>query len=743
MAPLNKQPVKKERRNQPVTNPSTEKDWLSNIQRFKVHFGRFLWDATGVVLIAFGLLILVGIVGMSKGILLTRLIELFSIWLGWGILIIVFMAFVGGVLALKHGRKPIQLNWTQVVYFELACILSLAVLSIMGGNSLSQVENGWWGGRLGWALVVLIQRLIGEIAGIIIIVVLWIIILMRNFGLWEKLENWLKEQAGEKISIVPDPELDHGISLDVINDQDHKIVKAANQKPKKKVSPEFRKSLVKTDNQEGSSFNPQTRGDRLPPLNILESEKNVRPDERNINQTAGLIEQTLSDFGIPARVVGFRIGPTVTQFAVEPGFYEKSGADNAESNRQKVRIAQIAGLSKDLALVLSAERLRIEAPVPGRSYVGIEVPNLRATTVRLRPLLESESFYKVGSQLGIALGRDVSGYPVVADLARMPHILIAGTTGSGKSVCISALATCLAMNNTPEDLKLVMIDSKMVELIRFNGLPHMLGKVETEIQRILGVLRWIVVEMEHRYKLLEAARVRDLDGYNKRLLRRKEGVPLPRIVVLIDELADLMMSAPDQTEHNLVRLAQMARATGIHLIVATQRPSAEVVTGLIKANFPSRISFAVASGIDSRVILDSQGAETLLGHGDMLFLNPEIGNPIRAQGVFITDQEIERMISFWQESNASMDERPPWETLLSEPDEGEDDVMIEHAIVLLKKEQRASASMLQRRLRIGYPRAARLLDRLEEMGIVGPSTGGGRDRDVLINPEDDFEDELN
>ncbi|MFH2039207.1 MAG: DNA translocase FtsK [Chloroflexota bacterium] len=743
MAPLNKQPVKKERRNQPVINPSTEKDWLSNIQRFKVHFGRFLWDATGVVLIAFGLLILVGIVGMSKGILLTRLIELFSIWLGWGILIIVFMAFVGGVLALKHGREPIQLNWTQVVYFELACILSLAVLSIMGGNSLSQVENGWWGGRLGWALVVLIQRLIGEIAGIIIIVVLWIIILMRNFGLWEKLENWLKEQAGEKLSIVPDPDLDIGIPFDVTSDQDHKIVKASNQKPNKKVSPEFRKSLVKTDSQDGNRFNPQTRGDRLPPLNILESEKNVKPDERNINQTAGLIEQTLSDFGIPARVVGFRIGPTVTQFAVEPGFYEKSGADNAESNRQKVRIAQIAGLSKDLALVLSAERLRIEAPVPGRSYVGIEVPNLRATTVRLRPLLESESFYKVGSQLGITLGRDVSGHPVVADLARMPHILIAGTTGSGKSVCISALATCLAMNNTPEDLKLVMIDSKMVELIRFNGLPHMLGKVETEIQRILGVLRWTVVEMEHRYKLLEAARVRDLDGYNKRLLRRKEGVPLPRIVVLIDELADLMMSAPDQTEHNLVRLAQMARATGIHLIVATQRPSAEVVTGLIKANFPSRISFAVASGIDSRVILDSQGAETLLGHGDMLFLNPEIGNPIRAQGVFITDQEIERMISFWQESNASMDERPPWETLLSEPDEGEDDVMIEHAIVLLKKEQRASASMLQRRLRIGYPRAARLLDRLEEMGIVGPSTGGGRDRDVLINPEDDFEDELN
>jgi S-DNA-T family DNA segregation ATPase FtsK/SpoIIIE len=566
---------------------------------------------------------------------------------------------------------------------------------------------------------------------------------MGNFGLWGKIDIWLRKQVGENIAIDQKMELEPGIGLDEQEADQQEKSRLSKQKIKLQIPPEFRKSLVALDKKDEKVINPPPRGDRLPPINILTGEQNVRPDERNINQTAGLIEKTLADFGIPARVVGFRIGPTITQFAVEPGFYEKGGTDeNGDINRQKVRIAQIAGLSKDLALVLSAERLRIEAPVPGRSYVGIEVPNLRASIVRLRSILESDIFYKVGSQLAIALGRDVSGQPIVADLARMPHVLIAGTTGSGKSVCISALATCLAMNNTPEDLKLVMIDSKMVELIRFNGLPHMLGKVETEIQRILGVLRWVVVEMEHRYKLLEAAHVRDLDGYNKRILRRKEGNPLPRIVVLIDELADLMMSAPDQTEHNLVRLAQMARATGIHLIVATQRPSTEVVTGLIKANFPARISFAVASGIDSRVILDTQGAETLLGNGDMLFLNPEVGNPIRTQGVLITDQEIERMISFWQKSSIKSDERPPWETLLSEPDEGEDAVMIEHAIVLLKKEQRASASMLQRRLRIGYPRAARLLDRLEEMGIVGPSAGGGRDRDVLIDPEDDLDDEI-
>ena len=286
---------------------------------------------------------------------------------------------------------------------------------------------------------------------------------------------------------------------------------------------------------------------------------------------------------------------------------------------------------------------------------------------------------------------------------------------------------------------MVMIDSKMVELLRFNGLPHLYGKVETNVERILGVLRWVVVEMEHRYRLLEAAHTRDLEAYNRLLARKKESTPLPRIVVLIDELADLMMSTPDQTEHNLVRLAQMARATGIHLIVATQRPSTDVVTGLIKANFPARLAFAVASGVDSRVILDTGGAENLLGRGDMLFLNPEVGNPIRAQGVMITDMEIERLVSHWQKSVGVTSEAPPWEKLLTEPDENEDQGLIEQSVSIVRQGQRASASLLQRRLRIGYPRAARLLDQLEEMGVVGPSLGGGKERDVLLGPTDDEE----
>jgi len=475
-------------------------------------------------------------------------------------------------------------------------------------------------------------------------------------------------------------------------------------------------------------------------LDLLVNEQSIRQDERNINQTAGLIEKTLAEFGIPAKVVGFRVGPTVTQFAVEPGFVDKTSANGeSEAGRQKVRVSQISALSRDLALALSAERLRIEAPVPGRPYLGIEVPNARSTVVRLRPILETEIFYKTSSPLAIALGRDVSGQPVVADLSRMPHLLIAGTTGSGKSVCIAALTTCLVMNNTPHDLRLVLVDPKMVERVRFNGLPHLYGRVETDLQRILGVLRWTVSEMDRRYRLLEVTHSRNLDSYNRKVRRRKGEEPLPHIVVLIDELADLMMSAPEQTEPALVRLAQMARATGIHLVLATQRPSTDVVTGLIKANFPARISFAVASSVDSRVILDTTGAETLLGHGDMLFLPPESSSAVRTQGVMVSDQEVERVITFWQNVAPQAEgELPPWEEMLKQESVLADrDGLLEQAIDVVKESQRASASLLQRRLHIGYPRAARLIDELEKLGIVGPAQGGGREREVLVNAEDD------
>jgi S-DNA-T family DNA segregation ATPase FtsK/SpoIIIE len=618
----------------------------------------------------------------------------------------------------------------------------------MGGNLLERAEIGMDGGRIGWGLAevswLLLQSigLSGTIWSILIFGFLLLFGLVFGLGLSGTIKSWIKKApATDTHTGTGFTEIGPAVSEAPLDGQGTKPVSDPTPRKKRQIiPPQFRKNF-RLEKDERPRTAPPARDERLPGIDLLVNEKTRRPDERNINLTAGLIEKTLAEFGIPAKVVSFQVGPKVTQFAVEPGYVEKEKiTSEGDVERHKVRVAQIASLRHDLALSLSAERLRIEAPVPGRPYIGIEVPNARTTVVRLRPILESEDFYKVNSPLTIALGRDVSGQVVVADLGSMPHLLIAGTTGSGKSVCISALTTCLVMNNTPEDLRLVMIDPKMVELVRFNGLPHLYGKVETDLERILGVLRWTVTEMDRRYKLLEASRSRNIDTYNRKARRRKGGSTLPRLVVMIDELADLMMSAPDQTEHNLVRLAQMARATGIHLVLATQRPSTDVVTGLIKANFPARISFAVASSVDSRVILDTVGAESLLGGGDMLYLHPEAPAPIRSQGVMVSEQEVERVISFWQKIIPPIEdpEPPPWDQMLEEESALADkDVLVDKAIKLVRETQRASASMLQRRLRIGYPRAARLVDELEEMGIVGPAVGGGREREVLLEPEDE------
>ncbi len=722
-------------------SPAPENDWLDRLANFHLRFGRFLRDATGVTLIAFAVMSLFAVWGLTNGALLTPFTRLLTLWFGWGsLLIIVGIGYLGYSLMRRDDR---EIHWGRIIALELAVLFSLSLFTVFGAifgrdDVLIRADAGMDGGRLGWGLVLLAWEFMGSILGTLALLILWALTFITGFGLWSKLEAWLLRIAGEAepITAVAAPVEEK----EEIKEEPQQRVTAP---PKKRqpLPPEFRTSLKPQETKkETKPFKLPPRGQDLPPLTILLGDTAVRADERTINQTAGLIMKTLSEFGVPATVIGYRVGPSVTQFAVQPGFIKKPGSDEVDVQQMKVRVAQIAALQKDIALALSAQRLRIEAPVPGKPYVGIEVPNTNISVVRLKTLLESDVFHKTGAPLTIALGRDVSGQPLVADLARMPHLLIAGATGSGKSVCITSIAACLAMNNTPEDLRMVMIDSKMVELIRFNGLLHLYGKVETNIERILGVLRWVVIEMEHRYRLLESAHARDLDSYNRKVTRKADGKALPRIVVLIDELADLMMSAPDQTEHNLVRLAQMARATGIHLVVATQRPSTDVVTGLIKANFPARLAFAVASSTDSRVILDYTGADTLLGKGDMLFLNPEVGTPMRAQGVMITDMEIERIISHWQKSEIEVDDVPPWEKLLQEPDEGEYDGLIEQAISIVRATQRASASLLQRRLRIGYPRAARLLDQLEEMNVVGPSLGGGKERDVLIS-EDDLDEE--
>lgn len=709
--------------------PVNQIDWLSRVAQFWFNIARFAWDVVGVILLALAVILLLGWIGLTQGAMLTPIVLLLDRGFGWGsVMVIAFIAGLGlFALRRRKDQEPL-IPLGRLLVLEGWAFSLLGLMTIFGGRSLDLADQGFGGGLVGWGLVELVNKIIPEPFSTILFLVLFLIFGLIGFELTARISLWIETW----LALPEEAEAVHSTGLPVNSAPRvaEPLPPVAHPSPKAE-----RRQNLNDINASGKSAPSRRRDERLPPLNLLGTEQASRMDDTHIRDTASLLERTLAEFGIPARVVGFRVGPTVTQYAVEPGFIEKLGPDG-ELVRQKIRVSQISALARDLALRLSAERLRIEAPVPGRSFVGIEVPNPRTSVVRLRPMLESEAFLKLSSTLAIALGQDVSGLPVVADLARMPHMLIAGTTGSGKSVCIEALTTCLVMNNTPDELRLAMLDPKMVELVRFNGLPHLLGRVETEIERMLGVLRWALAEMDHRYRLLEEAHARDLDTYNHKLERKNQS-PLPRIVVLIDELADLMMSAPDQTEQCIVRLAQMARATGIHLVVATQRPSTDVVTGLIKANFPARISFTVASSIDSRVILDSSGAETLLGRGDMLFLNPEQGTPVRSQGVYVNDQEIGKIIDYWKKVRPPEEgQAAPWEELL-QPEVEDSDKLVEEAIRIVRSSQRASASMLQRRLKIGYPRAANLIEQLETLGIVGPSQGGGREREVLIAPEED------
>lgn len=696
------------------------------------------WDIGGILLLALSFMTLVAALfpGLAAGSALLRWTNFIRLGVGWGsIFVVAGGIFLGIWMLRKQAGEPTSVSWVRVFALEGAVFSLIMLFTVLGGHSLARARSGLDGGLIGWGLVEALSSLVG-LAGSGVIALLGALVggvvgLGFTDRVKQQLDQMRMESALDSLQEIPDLDLDD-------SPEDRTPVKIAPEKRKGQLPPEFRKQF-KVDAGEDKPAKIPPRDKELPPLDLLDSGRAFKPDQRHINTSAGLIEKTLAEFGIPAQVIGFQVGPTVTQFAVKPGYLNDPDEDE---ERKKVRVSRITSLKKDLALALSAARLRIEAPVPGRAYVGIEVPNEKSYLVTLRSVMETEAFYKVDSPLAIALGKDVSGEPVVADLAGMPHLLIAGTTGSGKSVCITALTTCLVMNNTPEQLRLVMIDPKMVELIRFNGLPHLYGQVETDLERILGVLQWVVAEMDRRYQVLDETSSRNIDTYNNKIRRKKDAEMMPRIVVMIDELADLMMMAPAQTEFSLVRLAQMARAVGIHLVVATQRPSTDVVTGLIKANFPARMSFAVASSVDSRVVLDMNGAESLLGNGDMLFLSPEANSPIRAQGCLITPQELDRVIKAWKErSDREPDEdiSPPWEGVIEEKAEiDEFDPLIKDAFKIVRDSRRASTSLIQRKLRIGYPRAARLMDELSALGYVGPSQGSGVEREVLIAPDEEF-----
>lgn len=566
---------------------------------------------------------------------------------------------------------------------------------------------------------------------------------------------------------------------------------------------------------------------RLPKISdILQDwERHVDGDQR-IREQGRLIQETLANFGVPADFEGAYKGPAVTQYLIKPGYVERTV--RGEVRKTKIKVSKIASLSNDLALALAAPSVRIEAPIPGTSYVGVEVPNLEGNIVGLKELMESEPYEKLRAKgnLPIALGEDVKGQSIVSDLTRMPHLLIAGATGSGKSACINSVITCLLLTQTPDSLRFLMVDPKMVELSVYNGIPHLLSPVVTEVDKAAGVLFWAVKEMERRYQLLSKANARDLVRYNAYLQKRDEK-PLPYIVVIVDEMADLMMAAPEEVEKHICRLAQMARAIGIHLVIATQRPSVDVITGLIKANFPARISFAVTSQIDSRVILDIPGAERLLGKGDMLFMAPDTSRLERLQGSWVGDEEINNIVRYWKgvrtlsdtyaqgelfgddindypisahdaaqrelrktpfddgsfsavpvrglrdsADQQVVDEAPSVQGSTTRPSLSEArsahlrtrqttgpqsvsygappeqpplfeemgemhatdarDELLEEAARVVCEAGKGSVSLLQRKLRIGYNRASRLVDELEEMGILGPDQGSSIGRPVLI-----------
>ena len=473
----------------------------------------------------------------------------------------------------------------------------------------------------------------------------------------------------------------------------------------------------------------EIEGWQLPPIDILDTSPEVQFSEADNLQRAKLIEDTLASYGVDAKVVQINAGPTVTQFGVEPGWdikYKEIKERDRDGNiqirreemsRTRVKVERINSLANDMALALAAPTIRIEAPVPGKSYIGVEVPNVTSDMVSLRGVIETSAFQKLSSKtsMSLALGKGAGGESITADLTKMPHLLVAGATGSGKTVCLNTIICCLLMNNTPNDIRFILIDPKRVELTQYNSIPHMATPVIVDIDKALNALRWLCQEMEQRYRKLAAAGARHIEGYNK----DKTGTEkMPYLILVIDELADLMMAGYDEVETNLCRLAQLARATGIHLVVATQRPSVDVVTGLIKANFPTRISFAVTSQVDSRTILDGAGAEKLLGRGDMLYMPTEAAKPKRLQGCFLSDTEIERLVYFWSGQTQEEPDKLKMETLVATAPAGTigghpRDPLLEQAKELARLHEDISTSFLQRRLHIGYPRAARLKEQLD------------------------------
>lgn len=594
--------------------------------------------------------------------------------------------------------------------FLLACLTGLGL--IFGEKT---------GGVVGYYASSNLLKLFDFWASVIIISGLFIIslLLMLNLRLWQSKED---EEGDEEEEEEP---------VQVLQDLGNALKTAL--EIKKETAIETRPSVAEIQ----AALSSDTREEaeipvrklvkkfdyQKPPLELLQGDRGT-PSSGDIKANANIIKRTLENFGIEVDMSEVSVGPTVTQYTLKPA--------------EGVKLSRIVALHNDLSLALAAHPIRIEAPIPGKSLVGIEVPNRSIALVGLRSLFENKIFQETSAPLLFALGRDVTGTPVFADLARMPHLLISGATGSGKSVNVHTIITSFLFRNPPEILRFIIVDPKRVELSVYNDIPHLLTPVITDPKKTVQALRWATKEMDRRYDLLSQHHARDLVSYNAQMAK-DEGDLLPYIVIMVDELADLMAMFPREVEASVIRLAQMARAIGIHLIVATQRPSVEVITGLIKANITSRIAFQVASQIDSRTVLDMAGAEKLLGNGDMLFLAGDTSKPRRIQGAFVSEQEVKRVVGFLREDASPEYDEGIFEQK-SEDNEGasndfsdDDDALYDEAQELVLQAGKASASYLQRRLRVGYARAARLLDLMEARGVIGPADGA-KPREVLNRP---------
>lgn len=690
----------------------------------------------GVLLATLGAIILVTLVSGDQGQVSTVWALFLTQLFGVGAYPVALLVLLSGILLLFYGvlERPLMVRWQAIVGAEVFFFAGLGFLHLTSSaNPLTLAQEGRLGGYIGWMFSRLLAPLVGRPIAAILVALVALGGLYLAAGVPWRVIVWRVRWVAAKVGM----RLRWAIAA--------RRVRAIVQRPTipavRERAPASHRERTRADKRAVAPRRPApappmpvvASPDALPPIELLALDNVVGEDDSAARLRARTIEETLASFGIPAEVVEWRRGPAVTQFGVEPGFVEKNG------RLYKIRVSKILSLHNDLALALAAAPIRIEAPVPGRAVIGVEVPNGNRALVSLRGILASEQYEKMRSPLRMGLGRDVSGAPVVADLTRMPHLLIAGATNTGKSVCLNSIIVSLLYQHTADTLRLLLIDPKRVELTKYNGLPHLIAPVIVDTKQVIVALRWLIREMENRYKTFAEAGARNLGEYNRGA--KKRGVTaLPLIVMVIDELADLMLAAPEDVERSICRLAQMARATGIHLVVATQRPSVDVVTGLIKANFPARISFAVSSLVDSRVVLDVPGAEKLLGQGDMLFMAPDSSKLQRIQGSYVSDDELDALMAWYAKRKASAPRAPsplgdavPWEQMPDEDDA--DEALLEQAESLVRGKNHASASFLQRQMRIGYPRAARLIDQLEERGVVGPKQEGGRPRAVLADRE--------